>query len=185
MMSPFRRRVKESVQRADKLSLIGLTFHAGQSYWGIHPHNYHIDDFSRRCHGTFPRAPTLIEWKLNLLTFFSACYRLSTRCQCSRILHRFLISNIFKSRREMGGGGVSPLSVHHVAPPVQLFSCSALQPLCSSIKHSNAALLLRHKGRFCSSNEPTWGLINCWVCVSTLRCSSGEAESEHLAACAL
>lgn len=26
------------------------------------------------CHGTFPRALALIEWKLNLLTFFSACY---------------------------------------------------------------------------------------------------------------
>lgn len=46
MMYPFRRRVKEYVQRADKLSLIGLTFHAGQSYWGIHPYNYHIDDFT-------------------------------------------------------------------------------------------------------------------------------------------
>lgn len=28
------------------------------------------------CHGTFPRALALIEWKLNLLTFFSACYSL-------------------------------------------------------------------------------------------------------------
>lgn len=46
MMYPFRRRVKEYVQSADKLSLIGLTFHAGQSYWGIHPYNYHIDDFT-------------------------------------------------------------------------------------------------------------------------------------------
>lgn len=46
MMYPFRRRVKEYVQSTDKLSLIGLTFHAGQSYWGIHPYNYHIDDFT-------------------------------------------------------------------------------------------------------------------------------------------
>lgn len=43
---PFRRRVKEYVQSTDKLSLIGLTFHAGESYWGIHPNNYHIDDFT-------------------------------------------------------------------------------------------------------------------------------------------
>ena len=46
MMYPFRSRVKEYVQSADKLSLIGLTFHAGESYWGIHPYNYHIDDFT-------------------------------------------------------------------------------------------------------------------------------------------
>lgn len=45
-MYPFRSRVKEYVQSADKLSLIGLTFHAGESYWGIHPYNYHIDDFT-------------------------------------------------------------------------------------------------------------------------------------------
>lgn len=46
MMYPFRSRVKEYVQSTDKLSLIGLTFHAGESYWGIHPYNYHIDDFT-------------------------------------------------------------------------------------------------------------------------------------------
>lgn len=46
IMFPFRSRVKEYVQSADKLSLIGLTFHAGESYWGIHPYNYHIDDFT-------------------------------------------------------------------------------------------------------------------------------------------
>lgn len=45
-MYPFRSPVKEYVQSADKLSLIGLTFHAGESYWGIHPYNYHIDDFT-------------------------------------------------------------------------------------------------------------------------------------------
>lgn len=39
MMFPFRSRVKEYVQSTDKLSLIGLTFHAGESYWGIHPYN--------------------------------------------------------------------------------------------------------------------------------------------------
>lgn len=46
MMYPFRSQVKKYVQSADKLSLIGLTFHAGESYWGIHPYNYHIDDFT-------------------------------------------------------------------------------------------------------------------------------------------
>lgn len=46
------------------------------------------------CHGTFPRALALIEWKLNLLTFFSACYSLallfinSTQIQISSILKK-------------------------------------------------------------------------------------------------
>lgn len=49
------------------------------------------------CHGTFPRALALIEWKLNLLTFFSACYSLVPLFINSS---QILIFNIFKNRLE-------------------------------------------------------------------------------------
>lgn len=103
------------------------------------------------CHATFPRALALIEWKLNLLTFFSACYRLSTRCQCSCILSHFLISNIFKNRREpLSFIGISLeivicCSMHNAALQVQLLSCSsALQLLRSGFCMLVEGVLCRH-----------------------------------------
>lgn len=41
------------------------------------------------CHGTFPRALALIEWKLNLLTFFSVCYSLVHRATVHKIQPKF------------------------------------------------------------------------------------------------
>lgn len=53
------------------------------------------------CHGTFPRALALIEWKLNLLTFFSACYSLvplfinSAQIQISKIFKKKIWGCLF------------------------------------------------------------------------------------------
>lgn len=47
------------------------------------------------CHGTFPRALALIEWKLNLLTLFSVCYSFVPLFINSP---QILISNILKKQ---------------------------------------------------------------------------------------
>lgn len=50
------------------------------------------------CHGIFPRALALIEWKLNLLTFFSALLQLGAT------VHKFSPNSDFQYLKEKTGG---------------------------------------------------------------------------------
>jgi len=83
MMSPFRRGVKEYVQSTDKLSLIGLTFHAGESYWGIHPYNYHIDDFTPLLPWNISKSFGIDWMEIELVNILFSLLQLSTWCHCS------------------------------------------------------------------------------------------------------
>lgn len=89
MMYPFRSRVKEYVQSTDKLSLIGLTFHAGESYWGIHPYNYHIDDFTPLLPWNISKSSGIDWMEIELVNILFSLLQLSTWCQCSYILPKF------------------------------------------------------------------------------------------------
>ena len=89
MMYPFRRRVKEYVQSTDKLSLIGLTFHAGESYWGIHPYNYHIDDFTPLLPWNISKSSGIDWMEIELVNILFSLLQLSTWCHCSYILPKF------------------------------------------------------------------------------------------------
>lgn len=79
----FRRRVKEYVQSTDKLSLIGLTFHAGESYWGIHPYNYHIDDFTPLLPWNISKSSAIDWMEIELVNILFSLLQLSTWCYCS------------------------------------------------------------------------------------------------------
>lgn len=89
MMYPFRSRVKEYVQCTDKLSLIGLTFHAGESYWGIHPYNYHIDDFTPLLPWNISKSSGIDWMEIELVNILFSLLQLSTWCHCSYILSQF------------------------------------------------------------------------------------------------
>lgn len=88
----FRSRVKEYVQSADKLSLIGLTFHAGESYWGIHPYNYHIDDFTPLLPWNISKSSGIDWMEIELVNILFSLLQLSTWRQCLYILPKFWFS---------------------------------------------------------------------------------------------
>lgn len=98
MMYPFRRRVKEYVQSTDKLSLIGLTFHAGESYWGIHPYNYHIDDFTPLLPWNISKSSGIDWMEIELVNILFSLLQLGTT------VHKFSPNSDFQYLKEQTGG---------------------------------------------------------------------------------
>lgn len=85
----FRSQVKEYVQSTDKLSLIGLTFHASESYWGIHPYNYHIDDFTPLLPWNISKSCGIDWMEIELVNILFSLLQRSTWCQCLYIPPKF------------------------------------------------------------------------------------------------